>query len=474
MGHRGLLRVRAAWLGFLVLAIVSATATSVLARGHPRHVRPGCSQACRNLGGLGAGGVNKHPRIAVLAKRVQLQGNVAPIPMRCLARKRCRGILLMDAVPPSPTARIHQLSRVDLDIPARTELVIEVTLSQPGLRYVRAHSPVRAYVTVVYSNPHIPIDTLSVTLVAPRASPALQRATSSTGPVRLVATRRPRRVRPGCGAACRNLGSAGGSGPGAGRMSVGTKTVRVAGRVVPIPLHCLSRAPCKGAVRIMGPGASSYSSHVELARADLNIPGHTELIVEVTLPRNGVMYVRNHKSVRAYIDASYLDRCGLLSEADLLPFTLVASTAAARAAASGPVAGHAAGSIRRVRPGCGPTCRNLEGPPPPPPGMLLLGNSVRLQGNVVPISLRCVARQPCQGVLQLLTVRSATTHAAELARVDLNVPSRTELIVEVSVSPLVAAYVRAQRAVSASLSATYRNGCGDGLGGHTFAVTILA
>jgi hypothetical protein len=86
--------------------------------------------------------------------------------MRCLARKRCRGILLMDAVPPSATAPIHQLSRIDLDIPARTELVIEVTLSPKGIQYVRGHSPVRAYLTVVYSNPHLPIDSLSVTILA--------------------------------------------------------------------------------------------------------------------------------------------------------------------------------------------------------------------------------------------------------------------------------------------------------------------
>jgi hypothetical protein len=88
----------------------------------------------------------------VLAKTARLHGGTVPIPMRCLTRKPCHGVLLMHGPADSASAPDRELARVDLDIPARTDVVIEVTLSRSGRAYVRTHHHFRADLTAAYEN----------------------------------------------------------------------------------------------------------------------------------------------------------------------------------------------------------------------------------------------------------------------------------------------------------------------------------
>ena len=45
-----------------------------------------------------------------------------------------------------------ELARVDLNIPARTDVVIDVTLSRAGRTFVRAHHHFRSDLTAAYLN----------------------------------------------------------------------------------------------------------------------------------------------------------------------------------------------------------------------------------------------------------------------------------------------------------------------------------
>jgi hypothetical protein len=85
-------------------------------------------------------------------KSVHIKGTLASIPMRCLTRKRCHGVLSLGALYDSARASAPELARVDLNIPARTELVLDITLSRSGLAYVRAHHRVPSGLTAVYED----------------------------------------------------------------------------------------------------------------------------------------------------------------------------------------------------------------------------------------------------------------------------------------------------------------------------------
>jgi hypothetical protein len=236
--------------------------------------------------------------------------------LRCISRKPCHGALLVE---PHDQKTLVELGRVDLNVPARSDVVLEVTLSRAGLAYVRAHHHVRADVLAFFGTRHPHVDVQTITVLAPRNGPsaAIDRA----------ARRKPRHVRPGCGSACRNLGGLG-AGPGTPppRIRVQAKTARVKGTIAPIPMRCLTRKACTGVLllsvsvsnsRDRG-GGQPPSNPPELSRVDLNIPGRTELVVEVTLSRAGLAYVRAHHRVHVDLTAAYPD------QVDVLAITLLA------------------------------------------------------------------------------------------------------------------------------------------------------
>jgi hypothetical protein len=254
-------------------------------------------------------------------------------------------------------------------------------------------------------------------------------------------------------------------------------TVVVEGNVASIPLRCMA-APCRGTLLLTAGSPTAAKAGMEFARADLNAPPGTELIVELTLSPRGLAFLRAHHRVRATMSANYANSCGVSEQVDSFAVTLIAGEhetsrdgAAAMASPARPVA-HA---LRDVRPGCGTACQNF-GRPPRHASMRLLAKTVHIQGNVAPIPLRCVTRRPCQGVLQLLGIRTNHPNAlGELARADLNIPGRTDVIVEVTLSPEGLTYVRTHTAVPASLGAMYEDRCNDFLGhDQAFAVTIVA
>jgi hypothetical protein len=253
--------------------------------------------------------------------------------------------------------------------------------------------------------------------------------------------------------------------------------VVVEGNLASIPLRCVA-PPCRGALLLTAGPPTTRRPGIELARADLNIPGGTELVVELTLSPRGLAFLRSHDHVRATLSASYPDRCGVSEQVDSFGLRLFAGepqSSRDTASATPPPARPAVRPLRELRPGCGPVCRNL-GRPPSHASLRLLATAVQVQGNVAPIPLRCVSRRPCQGVLQLLGIRAGHPNLlGELARADLNIPARTEVIVEVTLSREGLAYVRAHTPVAASLGAVYENRCNDFLGhDQAFAVTILA
>jgi hypothetical protein len=146
--------------GFIVAAlavILLASAIDATARQR-HHLRPGCGTRCRNLGGLGAGPPEAAPpRMALLAQRGTLRGTAVAVPLRCLARNPCRGVLLLSA-----NRNTTELGRVDLFVPARATRVIEVTLSAHGACYVRARHRVPGFLTAVYNR--APLDILPLTI----------------------------------------------------------------------------------------------------------------------------------------------------------------------------------------------------------------------------------------------------------------------------------------------------------------------
>jgi hypothetical protein len=140
-----------------LVVLVLGTAIDAAARQR-HHSRPGCGTRCRNLGGLGAGPPEAAPpRMALLAKRATLRGTTVALPLRCLARKPCRGVLLLSA-----NKNTTELARVDLFVPAQATWMIEVTLSKAGVCYVRAHHRVPGFLTAVYNQ--APLDILPLTI----------------------------------------------------------------------------------------------------------------------------------------------------------------------------------------------------------------------------------------------------------------------------------------------------------------------
>jgi hypothetical protein len=138
-----------------LVVLVLGTAIDAAARQR-HHSRPGCGSRCRNLGGFGSG-PPEPPRMALLAKRGTLRGTTVALPLRCLVRKPCRGVLLLSA-----NKNTTELARVDLFVPAQATWVIEVTLSPAGVRYVRAHHRVPGFVTAAYNRG--PLDILPLTI----------------------------------------------------------------------------------------------------------------------------------------------------------------------------------------------------------------------------------------------------------------------------------------------------------------------
>jgi hypothetical protein len=104
----------------------------------------------------------------ILTKTAPIHRGVASITMRCLRSTPCRGVLLLGAIPDSPTASAPELARVDLYVPAHTELAIDITLERAGLAYVHAHHRVRADLTAVYEDKRgnaTGVDDFAVTIV---------------------------------------------------------------------------------------------------------------------------------------------------------------------------------------------------------------------------------------------------------------------------------------------------------------------
>ena len=146
--------------GVIVAAVVALLLASAIDAGarQRHHSRPGCGTRCRNLGGLGAGPPEAAPpHMALLAKRATLRGTAVSVPLRCLARKPCRGVLLLSA-----NKNTTELARVDLFVPAQATWVIQVTLSASGACYVRAHHRVPSFLTAVYNR--APLEILPLTI----------------------------------------------------------------------------------------------------------------------------------------------------------------------------------------------------------------------------------------------------------------------------------------------------------------------
>jgi hypothetical protein len=214
--------------------------------------------------------------------------------------------------------------------------------------------------------------------------------------------------------------------------------------------------------------ATPNGPYVELARVDLNVPARTALIVEIALSPAGQAYVRTHRHLQAILGAEYVDPCGRLELFDRFSVTLTWSDAHV----AEPTARRAGTNLRRVRPGCTRICQHPSGPPPP--RMKLLAATATVQGNDAPIGLSCQSGEPCQGVLQLLTTPPPATLKNELARVDLDIPAHTDLIVDVTLAPTAVSYLHAHTPATVYLFATYFNRCADILGTQTLTEVLDA
>ena len=150
---------RRGW-GVIVLTLIACLAmVGTASAGH----RPGCHSRCRNQGGLGSGpGQPPPPLMALSNSRVHRSGHFVDMRLQCLRKtKACRGVLLLNPA----NSDAPELARADLYVPAGKTWTLEVRLSRKGLRYLKAHQRVGAYLALVYNKPE-QLDVFSMKIVS--------------------------------------------------------------------------------------------------------------------------------------------------------------------------------------------------------------------------------------------------------------------------------------------------------------------
>jgi hypothetical protein len=311
-------------LGIAVAAARHPTAVAARRRRPPPpRRRPGCGTFCQQAGlPQGDDGGTLDPAHFFGPSHLRVSGGAVHVRLKCILKITCRGALvLFDDFPGRPGLPTH-VGGADLTFAPGAIANLEVPINAAGLRKLATRGSILGSANYFEAGKCGPkscqvlgISGIAIRLlapIAPSASAARAALSARAVPIAVAARRRPPRRRPGCGTFCQQAGPPAGGGPGSAPLS---DPIEFYGRVysdhggeIAVPVRCLLRVACRGAIGVY-PLDYDYRPSHRIGAVDLLVAARKRATVQVPLSAYALRLLRARPTLSALLFAFQAGAC---------------------------------------------------------------------------------------------------------------------------------------------------------------------